>query len=187
MKYRYAWFLLIPLIAGCATMERLPGCIKVGPWGQVCPLPPAALPAVDANHIITVTRDGNSQTFLGRLHIGPDALRLAGFSLFGTHLFTISYDGGAVTALPPDIDLHPELVIAMLEAGLATPDEIRPRLHGLTLTVSRTADTEVRELHERGHLVARITRTGAPLAAARVDIEIPPAKLELRLTPVGQP
>ncbi|HET6656113.1 MAG TPA: DUF3261 domain-containing protein [Gammaproteobacteria bacterium] len=185
MKLRYVFVLLIPLIAGCATMPQLPGCVKIGPFGQACPLPPAALPAVEATHIVAVTHDGDRQTFMGRLRVDAESLRLAGFSLFGTHLFTISYDGHDIVSRPERAELHADLIVVMLEAALAEPTELRPRLHGITLKLSGTGDTEVRELYEHGRLVARIETTGKPLKAARIVMTIPPAKLTLRMTPLG--
>lgn len=185
IKFRYAWLLSIALIAGCATMSKLPGCVKLGPYGQICPLPPAALPAVDAGHTVAITHDGERHTFLGRLQIDSDELRLAAFSLFGTHLFTIAYDGRDIVSRPQRQALHADLIVALLEVALADPKALRPRLHGLTLKIIEKENAEVRKLYERGRLAARIEKeTGEPLSAARLEIEIPPAKLTLRLKPL---
>lgn len=186
MKLRYACLLLIALLgAGCASVPApRSDCVPIGPSGQICPLPPAALPAVSASHIVTVTRDGQSHTFLGRLHIDHDALRLAGASLFGTHLFTVSWDGHGIVSQPANSKLHPELMVAMLEVALADPAVLRSHLHGLTLEIDSHGDGEVRKLYERGRLVAHIEKHGSPLAVARLTMRIPPVGLTLHLTPV---
>ncbi|HEX7341992.1 MAG TPA: DUF3261 domain-containing protein [Rhodanobacteraceae bacterium] len=182
--------LLLPLLfvvlgAGCAGLPMTrPDCVAIGPAGAVCPLPPAQLPALSARHVVTVTHAGQSHTFLGRLHIGRDALRLAGASLFGTHLFTLTWDGHAVSMQPIQSKLRPKLMLVMLEMALADPAALKPRLHGLVLKLSGTADDEVRALYEHGHLVARVERRGASLASAHVVMSIPPAKLVLRLAPL---
>ncbi len=186
MKTRLlACALLLLACAGCAGLPALPpGCVKIGPAGAFCPLPPAALPAVTASHLVTVTHGDETQTFLGRLRIDGETLRLAGASLFGTHLFTITWDGRAVASEPPEPAMHPELVVAMLQVALADPAQLRPRLHGMQLVLGREGDRAIRELHEHGHLVARIERRGTPLAKATLSIRIPPAHLALHLEPL---
>lgn len=177
--------LLVLLVAGCASVPMpRPDCVAIGPAGSMCPLPPQALPAVSARHVVTVTHDGQSHTFLGRLHIDHDALRLAGASLFGTHLFTIIWDGHDIRSQPPQSKMHPELMVVMLEVALADPDVLRPRLHGMVLKVEGQGDHEKRELFEHGHLVARVEKRGAALADAHMVMTIPPAKLTLKLAPV---
>ncbi len=185
MRLRYAGFLLIFFFAGCASLPRGPGCVKIGPAGAICLLSPAALPQVEARHIVTVEHDGEQDTFLGRLRIDPAALRLAGNSLFGTHLFTIAWDGRTIDTQPRREKMHPDLIVAMLQASLANPGQLRPHLYGMELTVKHDGDgSEVRELYERGHLVARIRKGDGPLTRARLSITIPPAHTHIRLDPL---
>lgn len=185
MKLRHACVLLFLCCAGCAMLSPTPpDCVKIGPVGAVCPLPPTALPAVQASHIVTITRGAEKQTFLGRLAIDSQALRLAGASLFGTHLFTITWDGHAIVSQPPEPKMRPDLVVAMLQLALADPAKMRPRLHRMVLKLARDGDSDVRELYEHGHLVARIERRGTPLATAHLFIQIPQAGLTLRLDPL---
>lgn len=176
---------LVTLMAGCATLPDGPGCVAIGPAGAFCPLPPQDLPAVSARHMVTITHDGQNQTFLGRLHIGADALRLAGASLFGTHLFTITWDGARTSSEPPLPSLRPKLMVAMLQVALADPDALRPRLHGMVLKIENDGANEVRTLYEHGHLVARIERHGNMLASATLTIHIAPAGLRVQLTPLS--
>ncbi|HEX7339137.1 MAG TPA: DUF3261 domain-containing protein [Rhodanobacteraceae bacterium] len=173
-------------LSACASAPRLPAdCIAIGPAGALCPLPPAQLPKVSAQHLVKITQPSGSQTFLGRLEVTPHALRLAGASLFGTHLFTVVWDGKNVTSEPPLPKMHPRLMVAMLETALADPAALRAQLHGMTLTVAHTGDTQTRTLTERGRVVARITQHGGELARARLTMAIPPAHLTLQLTPLG--
>jgi hypothetical protein len=183
---RFLPALLLALLgAGCASVPATgPGCVAIGPSGAVCPLPPGALPAVSARHLVTVTQDGQTHTFLGRLQIDAANLRLAGASLFGTHLFTITWDGQHITSAPPQAQLRPQLMVVMLEVALADPAALRPRLHGLVLKVEDHDGTEVRQLFARGRLVARVERHGAALADAHLVMTIPPARLTLRLAPL---
>lgn len=175
--------LLLSLVLGaCATLPP-PGCVRLGP-GAVCLLAPAALPAVEASHVVTLTRDGKRETFMGRLAIDAHMLRLAGASLFGTGLFEISYDGHSIQARPPKAKAHADLMLALLEIAIAQPDALRDRLHGLALKTSRRGKTEQRELYAHGHLVARIERDTGPLAQARIRIDIPPANTVLDMLPL---
>ncbi|MGB9430281.1 MAG: DUF3261 domain-containing protein [Gammaproteobacteria bacterium] len=176
---------LLLLISGCSTAPIAPGCTQLGRGGQFCLLAPAALPAVSASHLVTLVRIGRQDTFMGLLRIDAHALRLAGFSLFGTNLFTIEYDGHAISSEPKHGDWHPELLVAMLELVVADPAMLQPRLHKLTLTLSTRGNTQVRELFEHGRLVARIEETGTPLSQARIRIEIPPARITLQMTPIA--
>jgi hypothetical protein len=175
----------LALLSACATAPVAPNCTRIGHDGQFCMLPPALLPAVSATHLVTVQHDGREDTFMGQLQIDSHALRLAGFSLFGTSLFTIEYEGQRIATQPAQLDMHPELLVAMLEVALADPAAVRDRLHDLTFKLSRSGETQVRELYEHGHLIARIERTGAPLADAHLSISIPLAKLSVRMTPLG--
>lgn len=184
MKWLWTWTVIVLLMAGCANVPTLPGCVEIGPYGQFCPLPPRALPTVDATHLVVLTHDGQTHHFLGRLRINDTELRLAASSLLGTHLFTLSYNGHR-SRIQPQIDkLHPDLFVAVLEVALASPEQLKPQLHGMTLEVSRTKQSEVRDLFEYGHLVAHIERTGERIDSAVFKIEIAPAKLTLKLTPM---
>ncbi|HVC38107.1 MAG TPA: DUF3261 domain-containing protein [Gammaproteobacteria bacterium] len=184
---RRACLLLLPLLAlfaGCASAPATPDCTLVGRSGRVCLLAPAALPAVRATHIVEIRRNGHEDTFLGQLQIDAHALRLAGTSLFGINLFTIVYDGHTIDSQPPQMKLHPGMLVVMLELTLADPAELENRLHNLTLKVHTSDHGQVRELFERGHLIARIERSDAALAAARINIEIPADKLSVQMTPI---
>jgi hypothetical protein len=174
------------LLSACVT-PLIPGCTRFGRSGQMCLLPPAALPQLDAVHLVSVTREGKTDTFLGQLHIDPKALRLAGSSLFGTGLFTLSYDGRQVHVEPETKDLPADELVVMLELALVDPEQLRPRLHDLTLTVQDGAQGEVREIAEGGHLIAHIERGPGPLAEAVVNIEVPPLKLSVKMTATDKP
>lgn len=185
MMRRLIALLLMASLAGCASLPKGPGCVKIGPWGAACLLPPSALPAVQAEHIVSVEHDATKDTFLGRLGIDDQTMRLAAASLFGTHLFTLRWDGEQVAMDPPREGMHPDLIVAMLQVAVADPERLRPRLHGLDLTVQPTAGGgEVRELHEHGRLVARIRKSAAPLDRATLSIDIPPVDMHLRLEPM---
>ena len=174
---------LLTLLAGCAT-PLLPDCERFGRDGQVCLLPPAALPKLDAVHLVTVTRDGHPDSFMGQLHVDDQVLRLAGSSLFGTGLFTLSYDGHAMQAQPDDPQLHADTLVVMLELALADPAVLKPRLHGLDLTVSEAADGEVRDISEHGHAIVHIQRGKGPLPEAALNIDIPPLKISVSMQPL---
>lgn len=175
------------LVAGCASVPLTPGCTRLGHDGVFCALPPSALPAVTASHLVTVTHAGQSQTFLGRLQIDAYHLRLAGLSLFGTALFNLDYDGRQLTSHSAGGNLRPELLLAMLELAVAPANELPPQLHDLSLTVSAAGDRQVRELWHQGRLIARIEKTGGALNTAHINIVIPGAELSLQLTPLGDP
>jgi Protein of unknown function (DUF3261) len=177
--------MLLAALSACATAPSAPGCTKIGHDGQFCALAPTQLPAVSANHIVTISHDGQQDTFIGELQIDQHALRLAGFSLFGTSLFTIAYDGHAIVQHPAGKSMHAELLVTMLELTLADPDVLRQRLHNLTLQVSKNGTVQTRELFEHDHLIARIETVGTPLTQARIDISIPLAKLAIQMTPLA--
>ncbi|MDE1886881.1 MAG: DUF3261 domain-containing protein [Gammaproteobacteria bacterium] len=175
---------MLILLTGCASVPLAPGCTRLGPDGVFCALPPAALPAVSANHVVRVTHAGQSQTFLGRLQIDAHHLRLAGLSLFGTTLFTLDYDGQQLTSHSAGGSLRPELLLAMLELTVAPARELPPQLHNLSLRVSTAGDRQVRALWNHGRLIARIEKSTGPLNQAHISIVIPGAKLSLQLTPL---
>lgn len=157
----------------------------IGRDGQVCLLAPAALPEVDARHLITVTRDGKKHTFMGVLRIDANFLRLAGFSLFGTSLFNISWNGHTLDVRPPQRDWHADTLVTMVELAIADPMRLRHRLHGLTLEVHHTDRGQVRKLFEHGHLRARIEKSAGPLARAHLRVDILPIDVSVRMKPIG--
>ncbi|HET8551984.1 MAG TPA: DUF3261 domain-containing protein [Gammaproteobacteria bacterium] len=172
------------LLAGCATLPPA-GCVRLGPDNHFCLLPPAALPQVSAAHLVTIRRNGKRQTFMGRLQINHQALRLAASSLFGAGLFTITWDGHSVTSAPQDARVHPDLIVAMLELAIADPVALRPRLHNLTLKLSH--DSEQRDLYAHGRLVADVVTGPKPPAKAYIVMTIPPAHMTLVLRPLKEP
>ena len=186
MKHlRLSFCLLLAALAGCVT-PLLPDCTRFGRSGQVCPLPPAELPAVDAGHLVSVTHEGKTDTFMGQLHIDAGALRLAGSSLFGTGLFILQYDGHTLTLQPENPQLPADKLLVMLELALADPAVIRPRLHDLELTVTDTGHGEVREVSEHGHLIVHIERDAAPLARQTLSISVPPLGLSVSMKPLEE-
>ena len=176
----------IALLAGCVT-PLLQDCVRLGRSGQVCLLPPSALPVVDAVHLVRVIREGHTDTFLGQLHIDSQGLHLAGSSLFGTGLFTLSYDGKQVTVLPEESQLPADRLVVMLELALVPPEELRPRLHDLNLKVYETAAGEVRDVSERGHLIVHMVRGPGTLADAPLHMDVPTLKLTVEMTAVSAP
>ena len=185
MRCRLSLLLLLVVLAGCAVTPLEPGCTRFGRDGQMCLLPPAALPAVEGSHLVKVVHDGQTDTFMGLLKIDPETLRLAGFSLFGTSLFNIQYDGKTVSNEPAEIALKPDMLVVMLELAIADPAKLPERLHGLSLTVREDQGTEVREISESGRLIAHMEIAGSPLADATIHIQIPPINVSVEMTPVS--
>ena len=176
---------LLVALTGCATTPLAPGCTRFGRDGQLCLLPPASLPPVEGSHLIKVVHDGQEDAFTGLLHIDAHDLRLAGFSLFGTSLFNIEYDGDSVKSVPAQGSLQPDMLVAMLELAIADPTLLQDRLHGLTLKVSSAGATRIRDVSEGGRLIAHIEEEGTPLAEATIHIQIPALKLSVEMTPMG--
>lgn len=160
--------------------------MAVGRDASACLLPPAALPAATAEHLVSVRHDAQVDHFVGRLHVGPRRLELAASSLMGMPLFSIRFDGQAVRFEPKTMRLPANLVVLVLEAALADPARLQPRLHGLTLKVTRSDGMEIRTLTEHGHLVARIQRSASPLPQARLVIDLAPIHTVLRLDPLPE-
>ncbi|MDN5869328.1 MAG: DUF3261 domain-containing protein [Nitrococcus sp.] len=177
------------LMAGCASVRMPPkgsDCVRIGPSGLICLLAPAQLPAIDARHMVTVRRAEQSDTFLGRLRIDREALRLAGTSLFGAHLFTITWDGRRLVSAPADSKMRPRLMLAMLQVALADPGILEPHLYELELEVGHRRGAEARLLLEHGRLVTRIEIRGRQPAEATFDMKVPPAGLTLHLQPLTE-
>ncbi len=175
---------LLATLGACATTPLGPGCTRFGRDGQLCLLPPASLPPVEGSHLIKVVHDGQEDAFTGLLHIDAHDLRLAGFSLFGTSLFDIEYDGVTVKSVPTQGSLKPDMLVAMLELAIADPALLQDRLHGLTLKVSSAGDTRIRDVSEGERLIAHIEENGTPLAEATIRIQIPPLKVSVEMTPM---
>lgn len=174
---------LAALLASCVTAPP-PGCTALGRDAAVCLLPPAALPALDASHIVEIDHDGRQDTFMGLLHVDATALRLAGLTLFGTGLFTIEYDGSTVTSRPEYAGFKADILVVMLELAIADPARLQDRLHDLTLQVTAGDHVERRDVYEHGRLVAHIETTAGPLAAAHIHIDIPPLKVSVDMMPI---
>lgn len=175
---------LLLLLAGCANLPLGSGCERFGHDGQVCLLPPSDLPPLDGSRLVTVSRDGQAQTFMGLLHIDDHNLRLVGLSLLGTSIFSLVYDGHDVTAQPADSDLHPERLVVMLELAVADPAALRPRLKGLELRTGGNDGLETRDVYERGELIAHIERSPGLLTDATLTITAPPLKLSVLMKPM---
>ena len=132
-----------------------------------------------------MVHDGQEDAFIGLLHIDTHDLRLAGFSLFGTSLFNIEYDGENVKSVPAQTSLKPDMLVAMLELAIADPALLQERLHGLTLKLSSADGMRIRDVSEGTRLIAHIEESGEPLAEATIRIQIPPLKVSVELTPMG--
>ncbi len=186
MKAKFTGLALILLfMAGCASVPPV-NCVALGRDSHVCLLPPAQLPALDGVHMITVDHNGKRQMFIGQLHIDSQVIRLAGSSLFGPSLFTVSYDGDNLRSAPADGRQRADLLIAMLEMVAAGQRTLQPALQGLTLTQTTTTDGKrLREFFQRGHLVVRIEMSAAPLTQAVIRFDIPSANLSVLMQPLA--
>ncbi|MGH8398340.1 MAG: DUF3261 domain-containing protein, partial [Gammaproteobacteria bacterium] len=115
MKLKPVALILAALfVTGCASVPP-PNCVAFGRGGQFCLLPPADLPVLDGARMVTIDRDGKKQMFIGQLHIDRHVIRLAGSSLFGPSLFTVSYDGHTLHSTTAQVSQRADLLIAMLE------------------------------------------------------------------------
>lgn len=176
---------LLCLLAGCATPLLGPECTRFGRDGQLCLLPPAALPAVEGSHMVKVVHAGREDDFIGLLRIDAQSLRLAGFSLFGTSLFNLEYDGTRITSAPAQGSLKPDMLVAMLELAIADPNALQQRLHGLTLQTGSQGGADTRDVYESGRLIAHLERSGASLSEADIRIDIPPLNVSVEMTPLA--
>ncbi|MGH8280653.1 MAG: DUF3261 domain-containing protein [Gammaproteobacteria bacterium] len=185
MKLKLTGLMLVmAFVAGCASVPPL-NCVAFGRGGQFCLLPPADLPALDGARMVTIEHDGKKQMFIGQLHIDARVIRLAGSSLFGPSLFTVSYDGHALHSAPAQVKQRADLLIAMLELVTADKQDLQMALRGLTLTETTTADGgHVRELFEHTQRVAQIEISAGSLAQATIHFDIPPAHLSVLMQPL---
>ena len=183
--FRHLSLLLVVSLVACATTPLEPGCTRFGRDGQMCLLPPAALSAVEGSHLVKVVHDGQTDTFVGLLKIDAEDLRLAGFSLFGTSLFNIQYDGKTVSNEPAEIALKPDMLVVMLELAIADPAKLPDRLHGLDLKVSEGKSVQIRDLSEGGRLIAHIEVSSGSLSDATIRIQVPPIKVTVEMTPMA--
>jgi len=179
--------LLMALLSGCVTPLLGPECMRFSRGSQFCLLPPSSLPAVEGSHLVKVTHDGREDEFMGLLHIDAKDLRLAGFSLFGTSLFNLQYDGSTVKTEPAQGALKPDILVAILELAIADPKLLPDRLHGLTLQVKDAGGVESRELGEGDRVLVRIERRGASLTEAAIRIQVPSRNITVEVTPMDSP
>ncbi len=171
--------------AGCASVPPA-GCVAFGRGGQLCLLAPAQLPALDGVHLVTIDHDGTQQTFIGQLHIDAHIIRLAGSSLLGPGLFTVSYDGHTLHSAPANGPQRADMLIVMLELVAARQRVLQPALRGMRLTQTTAADGKrVRELFAGGRLVAHIEISAGPLRQATIRLDIPPAHLSVLMQPLA--
>ncbi|MGH8378687.1 MAG: DUF3261 domain-containing protein, partial [Gammaproteobacteria bacterium] len=171
-------------VAGCASLPP-PNCVAFS-RGQFCLLPPAMLPALDGVRMVTIEHDGKKQMFIGQLHIDAQAIRLAGSSLFGPSLFTVSYDGHALKSEPAGGPQRADLLIAMLELVMADQRDLQTAMQDLTLTQTVAANgMRVRELFQRDRLVAHIEISAGPLTQASIRFNIPPAHVSVWMQPLA--
>ena len=172
-------------IGGCASVPP-PNCVALDHGGQVCLLPPAQLPPLDGAHMVTLDQDGKRRMFIGLLHIDAHVIRLAGSSLFGPTLFTISYDGQALHSEPGGIARRAGLLIAMLELVTADRQDLRAALRGLTLTQTTAVDGgRMRRLFEHKRQVAQIIIGAGSLTQATIRFDIPSAHLSVLMVPLA--
>ncbi len=168
-------------LAACASAPG-PNCVRLSARGFFCLLAPAALASQDGTDLVTVTRRGKAEHYVGQLSITPARIELALTSLAGVSLATVSWDGSAAKIrAPKGTRLDPRQLVALLELTLAPPDVLRSALHGLELSLVETAAGHERRLSADGKLVARAVAA----QDGTTQIEVPRAALTLVLRPVG--
>jgi hypothetical protein len=177
--------LLTIALAACASLPaHRADCVAFTHGAGMCLLPPSALPAVEAAHLVQLDGANRHESFIGHLHIDHATQRMAALSLFGSHLFTVSWDGHAIDGGAANAKLKPAMLVAMLQLAVADPAVLRTQLYGFALSEQTTPDHSLRELRRHGQLAVRIERRGATLATSTLDISVPRAQLHLHLKPL---
>ncbi|MGH8273253.1 MAG: DUF3261 domain-containing protein [Gammaproteobacteria bacterium] len=170
---------LAVLVSGCVSAPG-PHCARLAFNGWFCLLPPSALAPRNGTDLVTVTRDGKSERFVGQLSITSARLQLALTNLAGVPAATLTWDGIKAGIVAPKTKLDAERLTALLELTLAAPAELRPALHGLTLATSRTGLREERRLTSGTRLVARAVM----MTSGVTHIEVPRVQLKITLKPL---
>ncbi|MGH8225698.1 MAG: DUF3261 domain-containing protein [Gammaproteobacteria bacterium] len=168
-------------LAGCASAPG-PNCVRLSARGFFCLLAPAALAPQSGTDLVTVTRRGKAEHYVGQLSITPARVELALTSLAGLSFATVSWNGStAKIRAPKEMRLDPGQLVALLELTLASPDALRGALHNLELSLADTAAGRERRLSASGKLVARAVSAGD----GTTRVEVPRAALVLALRPLA--
>lgn len=168
------------MLAGCASAPG-PNCVRLAPRGFFCLLAPAAIASRSGVDLVTVTRHGKTEHYVGQLSVTSIRLELALTSLAGMSLATLIWDGSeAKIRSPKKARLDPRELVALLELTLAPPGALRGALHGLELSIAQTTTGSERRLTTDGRLVARAV-TGQD---GKTQVEVPRAALVLTLQPL---
>lgn len=177
--------MLLLLGAGCAGMP--PGALECADFGSgsaFCLLPPAALRPIRLTHLVQISRPDGEQSFISRLRVDDQVMRLAAASLFGPNLFSLRYDGHTLTRHGGDAKLRPIYLLAVMQFVMNSPAQLKPALHGLH--EQRDANGE-RCLLNHGTRVVCVRQEGANLHTARLTISMPSAGIKMTLKPISNP
>jgi hypothetical protein len=93
--------LCLLILVGCSSARQLPETLAL-----IAPDRPLSLPSpgdlgrsLDAVQLITIRREGNTQTFEARISVTPDRFLLTGSDSFGRRALTITWDkSGKISA-----------------------------------------------------------------------------------------
>jgi hypothetical protein len=157
--------LITPLLFGCAhSMRRVPTS------AQPALAAPSALSPRSASQVIHAAYGSRVMTMRTAIQLDAAGLKVVGVTATGQRLFTVGWDGKAVTAekspLVPD-NVDPARVLADVQLALWPLEALQETLRSQALEVSEPF-AGVRRLRRGSELLAEVHYTGVDPWASRL-------------------
>ncbi len=180
--------LLVLALSGCAQQLNRQTCMSLAKEVDYC-LAPLINMEQSQTQQVNLEVNGQRHQLMSQLELSPEQMTLVGLAPLGQALFTLTYDGHSLNSEQSRLlgdEFKAEYLLGLLQLAYWPEEEINRHLQGGKLERHFCAKANRRVLYAEDKTeVITISYSQAAIWQAQVTIEIPQAKLTLKITPIG--
>ncbi|QSX33919.1 DUF3261 domain-containing protein [Shewanella avicenniae] len=191
----HRWLLMFAftLLAGCQQLRHAPAscvsltaevsqCLAPLPWQQSNALPPD-----DLVQLVRFNRAESQQELTVSLSFTTQAMTVVGLAPLGQALFSLTFDGHSLSSEQSMLlgnQFRADYLLAMLQLVYWPTELLQASINGAELTEVPCGQSQCRQLHRDGKLIALVTYQQADHWHSEAVLQLPAANIMLTITPL---
>ena len=181
--------LLIMLTSACSHTLQRQTCVALASDVNYCLSPiPADAQIRSLTQQVSIQVDGSHHELLTQLEQDKHNLTLVGLAPLGQALFTLTYDGNSLTSQQSMLlgdEFKAEYLLALIQLAYWPIEDVNPHLQGATLISQPCNAAQCRTLYaNEKEGIMQISYDQQDPWKAVIQLAIPKAKFELKITPI---
>lgn len=181
--------LLIIFTTACSHTLQRQTCVALASNVSYCLAPiPAASQIHSLTQQVSIQVDGAHHELLTQLELDKQNLTLVGLAPLGQALFTLTYDGNSLSSQQSVLlgdEFKAEYLLALIQLAYWPIEDVNPYLQGASLMTQSCDAAQCRTLYaNQTQSIMQIRYDQQDPWKAEIQLAIPKAKFELKITPI---